>query len=959
MNTAPSPVLGELASEPPQMTAWTESLAAYERLRHSPHARADMLLEATLESLYAQACAEGSARAEELADRLAQPGTPAVASAWRALLALGLAHGGDTAAALAALDAALDRAPPRSAWLIASEAARLTVRAVGPRAAWARIAAVEPVPAAEPWLDEGPLVIHALIVKLRLAATTGNWAVHDALIEPACARFGSDEDPRALRIRLAGADHDVMRGCYERAARVLDRLEPGCRGDLRFQLLAVRLHALVACAAQQRQTRLRAAIERTLAELAEARAAVSGEAHRLPADERADLVHRVEALAEHAGIEAAGLAPVELAAGSVGSLARALAAERDARREQSSRPALDVLAALLPRVEDLLQQEGAAEHREDWIRLRLLWCRLVVDLGDTGRYPDCELWLGQIIEETTQAGLLPLAMAAHDQRAVLYAQPGFGAWDLALADAGQAGALAVRLLAENASSGGGDNERIMGRALLGTLLPVLDRVIDLLLGGAHAIEAESGGSRATWDRARRERWQRFGRSVHDYVEQSQVLALKEARRAYGAADTPSPHRFALVAPGQEPESPLPRLRRALRRRDAVLQYFVTGRYVVVFFYGRRHFDWALMDAVTAVRESGAELEAPTAHAGLMHLLAGCDAWLKGESSPEHEASAAPLRRLLLSEAITERIEGGRLAHVRIVPHDVLYRVPFGRLRWNGRMLLERVSLSLHPTAGLAAESAAHRPRSRRARSIGYVFEPGLHSSKREEEAIRRGLGAGQPLVSIDTAAAQSTEDVARQIAGLDVLHLACHGGRPVQRREAFLKLGTGHWKLSQVASLHMRQCALAILQSCWTGWLEHERVHPVQGFPQALCDAGVGAVIAPLVKVPDTLTPIFGEVLYRALRFLPAEQALRATLDVLREHGAVLLADDPEASRDFREYGSHDTLEYRYVGHTNLHLGGGLIARLTGRLSFWRWRRRLRRNVHAPPRTRPASQHGP
>jgi hypothetical protein len=150
VSAAPSSVPGELASEPPEATAWTESLAQYERLRRSPHARAAMLIEATLESLYAQACAEGPERAEELAVQLAAPGAPAVASTWRALLALGLAHGDETPAALAALDEALDRAPPRSAWLIASEAARLTYRAVGPRAAWERIAAVEPVPATEP-----------------------------------------------------------------------------------------------------------------------------------------------------------------------------------------------------------------------------------------------------------------------------------------------------------------------------------------------------------------------------------------------------------------------------------------------------------------------------------------------------------------------------------------------------------------------------------------------------------------------------------------------------------------------------------------------------------------------------------------------------------------------------------------------------------------------------------------
>src|SRR5690606_26642717 len=122
-----------------------------------------------------------------------------VAMAWRTLLELGFAW---DELAHAELDDALAQAPARSAWLIAAEAARLMYLAQGPHAAWERIAAVEPVPASEPWLDEGPLVVHALLLKLRLAAASGHWGVHDRLVEPSCARFGASDDPRALRIRL-------------------------------------------------------------------------------------------------------------------------------------------------------------------------------------------------------------------------------------------------------------------------------------------------------------------------------------------------------------------------------------------------------------------------------------------------------------------------------------------------------------------------------------------------------------------------------------------------------------------------------------------------------------------------------------------------------------------------------------------------------------------------------------
>jgi hypothetical protein len=124
--------------------------------------------------------------------------------------------------------------------------------------------------------------------------------------------------------------------------------------------------------------------------------------------------------------------------------------------------------------------------------------------------------------------------------------------------------------------------------------------------------------------------------------------------------------------------------------------------------------------------------------------------------------------------------------------------------------------------------------------------------------------------------------------------------------------------------------------------MDHRRTHPVQGFPQAFCDAGAGAVIAPLTQIPQVLAPLFSDVLYRALRFLPAEQALQRTLEVLRSYGNILVAHNPDAKKMLREHGSMDMFEYRYTGATGLRLGG-VISRCVGRLSFWWWEWRLRR----------------
>ncbi len=937
MNAPCEPGLIESAPAARPPDSWTESLAAYHELATSDDARASMVLEAVLEELYVQACHAGPARLVELVALLASPVGP-LSSAWRNLCRLALRYDPLT---LDELDATLAVVPARSAWLIGAEAARLTYLHVGVHAAWARVRSLTPPPAEEAWLNDGPLVIHAHLLALRLAAASGHWDEHAALVASACAGFGAADDPRAVRIRLACAEHDLARGHYQPAARALDELAPHCRGDLRLQLLCVRLHALVACAGPQRDTGLRAHIEATLAELAEARAASTSDADKLPDDERAALLQRADQLMIHAGVDDDPIEPHQ-----VESLAAALAVELQARRGHGAAPAHEVFAALLPRVEALLLRADATDHHESWLRLRLLWCRLLVDLEIVERYDECEFQLTSIIDDTTAAGMLPLAMAAYDQRAVLRAHPALDAWAEALDDAGQAGDLAVRLLAENSSHGGG--ERVMERALLGMLAPVLDRVVDLLVHSALEQRPSDSDARASWAPDLAERWSRFGQATHDYVEQSQALALQEARYAYGSEAT-IPHRFALAAPGQALESPLPRLRAALRPRDAVLQYFVTGRFVLIFYYSRAHFDWELVDAVALVEATGGRLDTPTAHAALLHLLDDCDPWLKGEPARAHRDAVDRLRRAVLPTFIGSRLDRARRAHVRIVPHDVLYRVPFGRLEWGARTLQQRASMSIHPTAAIAAESALRplRPlRPRGQRTLGYLLGPELGHAGREHEAIRDSLGRRLPLArvhQVDSTRARSTDDVVTDIEPLDILHIACHGGRPRGRREAYIKLGTGRLRLSEVASLHLRQCALVVLQSCWTGWMEHERRDPVQGFPQALCDAGVGAVIAPLVKVPDSLTPMFAQVFYRILRFATAERALPMTLAVVRDHGPALVGEDPDARRDLRELGSLDVREYRYVGRTDLALCGGPLSRLVGRLSFWRWLRGIQR----------------
>lgn len=895
-------------------------------------------LEPLLDALFASAAGRGRSALRELDALLAgQAGRLPAVGAWLALTRLHLARGDERAQALAALDAALAAAPSRTRWLAEVEAARLLSRREGAAYAWARIAHVNPPSPEGGWQNDSPLVVSAILTTLKLAAANGAWEAHDQLAARAQGMWPEDH-PSAVRVALTVADHAIARGSFREALGRLDRIDGVARGDLRAHLLCARLHALVASGrAASRRAR---ATFRAFREAARA-APVPG--HGLRSDEMRALRERAAQVARSAAL-----------GGSAGSstplnLARLLHREGQARRIKDPGRRVPALLKLIRRAESLLLRAESLAAPEERIRLQLLWCRLVVELGQDEIFDACEDLLEQALMTAEQLQLKPLHMLALDQRAVLRARKSPPDWRGAVTDSTRAASLALELLAANADP---SSAKGIERSLLEGLLPVIDRVVDLHVEGARRIAARHpellarplGAARETLDEdTPRGSWLRFGRVLHTFAEQSQALALQEARCAFEDGRT-VPHRFAVAAQG-EARIVTDALCERLRPGDGVLQYLVFGRYVLVFVYGRGFFDWH----IAAVAEPEGVSRPEPAHHKLDEMLRALRGWTQGDTLPEDRAALDELHGLLLPDKIDKALGMARVSHLRIVPHDVLYRVPFGRLATADGPLLSRFSMSLHPTGRLAAESAeSTRARPARRPVLGFILGPRVDCAPQEERAIRRGVGAVAPLVRVESVdgASAGLEGVLSRMDGFDVLHLLCHGqeggGFGQSPTLSISREEDGGLDLPRVLRLPLRRCALVVLQSCWTGWMDHRRTNPVQGFPQAFCDAGAAAVIAPLTQIPQVLAPFFSDVFYRTLRFLPAEQALQRTLEVLRTHGHALVAHDPEAAKALGERGSMDMFEYRYTGVTGLMLGG-FVARCVGRLSFWWWQRRLRR----------------
>ncbi len=944
-----------------QLAAKFESFAA------RPYARGVLPgLEASLDALYALASAGGAAHVLRLEALLADyAGRHPAIDAWLALAGLHLSEAAVREPALAVVDAALAEAPAWTRLLVGMEAARLLWRRDGAALpAWRRLVAVgaeAAFKAALPLDDlrrESPLLLSAACTALDLAALNGAWEAQAELALTALAMWPAHH-PRAVRVALLVADAAILQGRYREALQRLQQIrEEDARGDLRMHLFCTRLHTLVLLG-KGNEPEAQGAFKAFCA----AQPAEPEPEYALGEDDRRALRARVAScvasvkelrhLAEDTGFSAD---PVESAEEALATtLPRLLQREQGARRVKNVEKRVRALLSVLQEAEGLMTRDESATSPEGWIRLRLLWCRVLVDLMMHEVFEVCEQMLDGLIEEAHRFGFTPLAMLALDQRAVLRSRKSPVDWKGALLDSSAAAQIAVKLLAENANVAGSDEGT--ERSLLESLLPVLDRAIELYAEGAvrvarrHPTLLERPLGRVDEklldEDSARGSWLRFGRALHGYAEQAQALALEAARRAYAEGHT-SPHRFAVTSI-EEPSSVVDRLREALRPGDGVLQYFVVSRYVLVFIYGRDFFDWY----ISVVEEN------ESAEGALVELIGELRPWIQGEGAPQHARNVGALEALLMPEKISAALRDARVRHLRIVPHAALYRVPFGRLAPDSVPLLHRFSLSLHPTGQLAAESAQAKPFAPGQRpQLGYVVGPeneataagaqlvSVSCAEREERALRRGVGGLAPIAKVERidGVMLSLKEVIARMSQFSLLHFTCHGregGEHGQKPSMTLgSEGDAGLEPGAIVELDLHGCALVFLQSCSTGWMDHQRSNPVQGFPQAFCDAGARAVVAPLTKVPKALAPIFSSVFYRALRFLPAERALQRALEVLRAHGGALVAADTEAREAFIEHGSTmDGFEYRYTGATGLALGG-FVSRCVGRLSFWwfEWR---------------------
>jgi len=904
-------------------------------------------LEFGFESLYARLREEPEA-VRALLPRLSGHGQSPAGRAWLALFGLCASHNGSTPSARAKLEAALRTAPTYTRVVAGMELARIVQASSGLVAAWELASALELAAAFQGVRTltdqqlEGPLLGPACFSLLELSAANGAFAIADAVAN-AGRRLWASKQARIFEIELFGAEAEVARGEFTKALARVEQLETSrVRAGAQLRAACIELQARVTLGEAETELCL-ACLERCLALL---------EAASLDplADDREQLRTRISWLASlsralSVRVEStACAAPVASPAGDH-SIADLFRLEAVARRGHDPARQRELLETLVSATEQHLQDpEVLAPDQE--LRLNLLWSWLVVELGLTQVFPFCRSVLLTAIARSRQLGSRPLEMQAHDQFSLLCARTDQGL-AAALVHCHAATQLALALLAENSRTR--NSASAYRRAYLEDLLPVLDRTLELQTELAVSIGKLPSFQAQVLDpfderlfdvESPQGSWQRLGRSLQALTENAQALALREARLARES----DLQEMTLPPPQLSPDTRpiLKELQSRLREHDAVLQYFLVGRYVLVFAYGRGFFHWyagiAVERAERAIEEWARELQD----------------WSSGEVTANREG-LDELQALLLPPALSRTLRVARVTHLRVVPHGALYRLPFGRLETGHGSVAASFSMSLHPTGRAAARAATHRFRPlRRRATLAHLVGPELSNARPIEcgvqdlSALQRALGRSSRtarILSID-GSQQQLAAVVTQLSEYDVLHFLCHGQKGSALSPANLLVAAGRpatLTARVISELPLQQCRLVVLQSCWTGWLDHSRTNPVQGLPQAFTDAGAHAVIAPLTQVPVALAPVFTHVFYRALAFLPAERALHRALLVLRTYGAKLLPRDPEAAAAYAAWGSSfDTLEYRYTGASDVRFGSWL-SRLIGRVHFWWFERRLSR----------------
>ena len=271
---------------------------------------------------------------------------------------------------------------------------------------------------------------------------------------------------------------------------------------------------------------------------------------------------------------------------------------------------------------------------------------------------------------------------------------------------------------------------------------------------------------------------------------------------------------------------------------------------------------------------------PTVH----HLLDGlADQWSRfslglglGLSGRDEllrttQADLAQLHAVLVDPLADLLAEVGD--HVLVVPHARMGPIPFHALRDGGHYLIERWSVTVASTQVAASVSRVETD------PQGPSLVVAVADSYAPQAANEGVLVAGMvPAATVLVGSAATTHAVVAATAGVQFLHIACHGvhraSSPLFSR---LRLADRWMTSAEILRLDLTG-SLVVLSACESG--SHDRGAEPIGIGWAFLAAGAAGVLVTLWEVHDEATLVLMAEFYRLLTAgaAPQEALRRAQL---------------------------------------------------------------------------------
>lgn len=270
---------------------------------------------------------------------------------------------------------------------------------------------------------------------------------------------------------------------------------------------------------------------------------------------------------------------------------------------------------------------------------------------------------------------------------------------------------------------------------------------------------------------------------------------------------------------------------------------------------------------------------PTSRERVRELVAECHRRWDGPRA------AVLARAIGLADALQQLPRWIR--RLTIVADDVLHGVPFAALPFEDRPLVHRFAITM--AHGAASRAATARARAESAALFVDVSRgmPGqaLLDNEPQSRVIRDAVAASA-LRKLDGTSCRPSVlvDALQQV---DVAHITCHGVfDPANPHQTGLVLSDGNGgaallTLRDLSRARFQRLRLAVLVSCWSADAYVRPGRWVVSAPETLCRAGAESVIAALWEVDNVRVAGFLEALYRNLRTMRRDEALRqAQLEV-------------------------------------------------------------------------------